>query len=78
MGQGTSKSLAAAAKEASQLLGKEELLKLERAFDRICHGGRLDAKSFQKSVFGSFIMMVCFSLFVILVISIIYLSRLKY
>jgi hypothetical protein len=63
MGQGGSTKLAAANKEAEKLLSATEMTMLEKAWDRIGHGHKLDAKSFQKAVFSSFIMMVGFSIF---------------
>ena len=59
MGIAASRSLAAQVKQAEQLLGREDVLRLEKCWERISIGNKLDIRSFQRALFGSFVMMVC-------------------
>ena len=46
-------------KIAHEMLGPDTVTKLEAAWERIRgHGQRIDARTFQKALFGSFVMMV--------------------
>lgn len=57
MGPASSRATGVPSKEAGLILGQSDLILLEQAFDRVSHGRKLDAKAFQRAVFGSFIMM---------------------
>mmetsp|Transcript_13559 Transcript_13559/g.27725 ORF Transcript_13559/g.27725 Transcript_13559/m.27725 type:complete len:311 (-) Transcript_13559:1447-2379(-) len=57
MGIAASRSQAALLKQSENLLGKDDLEKLERSWERVSYGNRLDARGFQRALFGSFVMM---------------------